>query len=643
MLPLLLALSSAAATNASADAVVYRDRVIDVRTYVEGFPYKSFFFEPDRGRAYFIRKGDSERLFEADLSADDPIDFTKARKVSDVDFSKRSFWGVAVSPATGAVYVRSDEDNTEIFNIYERNDDGTLRKLTNEGYIYDWALSPDGARIAYTARSGPQEFTPGSVGIVDLRTRAVRTIYKDSKERRMTWGTISWKPDQSAVVLPVVCNEDRTYKDLLLVPTDGGDSRSLLDCTTKHSVYPAWEWLDDSSLVYTDNQSGNLVAHHLTLDPRRRTPLTDPAWNLVSAQLVGGASPRLVALERRPISGVLHVIDPKSGQRLSSREIPAALTLHRGSRAVAFLSLSAASIPFEVHSLRVEGDELKLRKIVEYDEPLKRQVVHCDERKISFKTFDGFAAPGEEGTLHAFLYVPRKPAAGADARLLVESFYGGVNDYYAKIHMFCQAGFHVLSPAPRGSWEWGRPFHDKMQGDLGGGEILDVVEAAKAVSRELKIPPEHVGAFGGSHGGYATLRALTLPDEVNGHRPGFHFGFGVSDFGIANLVRYVQATNIPGWITEMTAEDPVTHPEKWLSRSPETRACSAHGPLFLAHGANDKRVGVEESRAMHEALKKCGRTKDVYLELPGQGHGFKGTAVLTDYYRALFGFLSNIR
>ncbi|MBI4346071.1 MAG: prolyl oligopeptidase family serine peptidase, partial [Elusimicrobia bacterium] len=147
----------------------------------------------------------------------------------------------------------------------------------------------------------------------------------------------------------------------------------------------------------------------------------------------------------------------------------------------------------------------------------------------------------------------------------------------------------------------------------------------------------------GSHGGYATLRALTLPDEVNGHRPGFRLGFGLSDFGITHLVRYVKSSNIPGWVTDMTREDPAANPEKWVDRSPQTHACRASGPLFLSHGTNDKRVSVDESRQFFQVLKACaGREGDVYYELDGQGHGYKGTTPLVGYYKAFFGFLDSI-
>lgn len=622
------------------DGVVrYRGRSIDVMAYLEGFPWKSFYFAPEAGKVFFLNRGTVERLHEAPLAPGERVDLSKARVLSEVDFTKRNLWGLKVSRFNGKVYVMGDEDNKEITNLYELQPDGSFKKLTSEGYIYAWELSPDGRRIAFAARSGATEFTPGSVGVLDLETGAVRKAFADSKALRMTWTSVSWKPDGTAVALGVVCDEDRTRQELLLVQADGSGHRGLLGCDKKRSVAPAWYWLDDANLVYRSDEPGNTVAYRLELATGRSAALTDPKWNVSTAELLGG---RLVVLEKRPVTTALHVIDPRGGTLTSTRELPASLWANRGTRERMYLNLDSATVPFEALEVRLEGGEPRVDVVLDYGKELKDRIVHCEARKVSFKTFDGLAAPGEDGRLHAFLYTPRKPAKGAQARLLVNSFYGGSNSWSPKVHMFCAAGFHVLSPAPRGSWDWGREFHDKMQGDLGGGEILDVVEAAKTFSKELGIPATQVGAFGGSHGGYATLRALTLPDEVNGHAPGFRFGFGVSDYGISDLVRYVKNCNIPGWITDMTREDPAKNPAKWLDRSPQTHACRASGPLFLSHGSNDKRVGIEESEGMMAALRKCGRTQDVFYRLPGQGHGYKGTPVNVAYYRELFKFLEGL-
>jgi len=164
---LLLSISAACAKDVNSDGIVkYRDRAIDVRAYVEGFPYKSFYFAPDAGKVFFLHRGDQELLHEADFSVGSPVDFKKARPLSHIDFTKRNFWGLAVSSWNKRVYIVGDEDNSEITNIYELERSGALKKLTAEGYIYDWELSPDGRQIAFAARSSNREFTLGSVGVL---------------------------------------------------------------------------------------------------------------------------------------------------------------------------------------------------------------------------------------------------------------------------------------------------------------------------------------------------------------------------------------------------------------------------------------------------------------------------------------------
>ena len=75
----------------------------------------------------------------------------------------------------------------------------------------------------------------------------------------MTWTSLNWRRDGSAVLLSAVCDEDRTHQNLLLVQTGGSGARTLLDCATKKRVRPAWAWLDDDDLVFNSDETGNRV------------------------------------------------------------------------------------------------------------------------------------------------------------------------------------------------------------------------------------------------------------------------------------------------------------------------------------------------------------------------------------------------
>ena len=181
---------------------------------------------------------------------------------------------------------------------------------------------------------------------------------------------------------------------------------------------------------------------------------------------------------------------------------------------------------------------------------------------------------------------------------------------------------------------------NKIIGDLGGGEALDLVSAARKFSRELDIPPEHTGIFGFSHGAYETLRGMTLPEKVNGVAVDFHWGFGLAQSPMTNLISIMDHTNVPGWVTSLTGEDPRKNPEKWLERSPAVHAERVQGPIFIAHGVNDHRLEITQSQEMKKSLDEAGKPATL-LEIEGQGHGFKGRDALIKFYSGQVEFFKN--
>jgi len=211
--------------------------------------------------------------------------------------------------------------------------------------------------------------------------------------------------------------------------------------------------------------------------------------------------------------------------------------------------------------------------------------------------------------------------------------------YNNEYQILNQAGIYVLSPAPRGSSGFGRDFAALNDKDLGGNEIIDIICTAKYISDKLDIPAERIGVFGMSHGGYATMRLMTFPGEVNGNIASFPFGFGVETAGFSDIILQHNTSNIPDW-TFLEAGDPATDSLKLADRSPINHAEKITGPLLLIHGDHDNRVNVEGSRMMARKLEELGKPY-VYVEFPGLGHGIKGTDNNKKYYSALFDFIEN--
>ena len=78
-----------------------------------------------------------------------------------------------------------------------------------------------------------------------------------------------------------------------------------------------------------------------------------------------------------------------------------------------------------------------------------------------------------------------------------------------------------------------------------------------------------------------------------------------------------------------------------MDRSPVMHADKATGPILLVHGENDNRVPVDQSRQMARALADAGKPFS-YVELPGQGHGWRGLAENLRYYSAVFEFFNGL-
>jgi dipeptidyl aminopeptidase/acylaminoacyl peptidase len=148
--------------------------------------------------------------------------------------------------------------------------------------------------------------------------------------------------------------------------------------------------------------------------------------------------------------------------------------------------------------------------------------------------------------------------------------------------------------------------------------------------------------YGRSHGGYATMRALTFPPGTNQRNESYAFGFGLADAGFSDIEAFYRACNIPDWVV-LEAGDP-QKPEELAQirdRSPIHHVELLKAPLFLMHGENDWRVPVEGSRAFAKAAAALGKPV-TYLEVKGQGHRVEGLERIAETWEARFDFLETL-
>jgi dipeptidyl aminopeptidase/acylaminoacyl peptidase len=641
---ILLAMPVAAS---AANVIQFKDRAIDLDAYLQGYPYTPPVVDLRSGKLFYKKRGKTDQLMmqSFDVASRAKVDLAGGRVISPVDFAKRTWWGALWSPLTHSVIIEADQNSDEIMNLYSLDPEtGAEKQLTHTSYIYGGQLSHDARRLAYVTRESKDEMSRSDVRVLDVVTGTERVVYRDSAARKLVWTEVSWQPGDRGLLLSFTAGGDRSRYNLLYIPlASGAEARVLTDESKKrYELVPLDPWLDADEFLYRSDESGVTAVYRGSLKGSAPVRVTDAGDNVKgAASLEQGHRHRLVTVVGDPLKSIVKLIDPRTGVLRRELTFDGQWSIADAHGSHAELTATSLSVPFKNVELVLAGASFALVDRVAYPDELLRKILNCDVEKVSFPTFDRVSAPGENGTLHAYLLKPRVPRPAAELRALVLAFYGGGNSFSPAGQMICEAGYYVMSPAPRGSTDFGAAFRDLAASDWGGAETLDDFAAGKYLQQRLGLPAQRIGIFGHSRGGYDTLRALTFPGEVNGVKEDFRFGFGIAQSGVSDIIRAARGGNISQWYANLTGGDPAQNAPKWLDRSPETHADRLSGPVLLIHGTNDQRIPVTESRSMYKKLKSLGKQATL-VELVGQGHDFEGVDALTRFYGAFFDFLARL-
>lgn len=620
--------------------VEYEGRKVDLQPFFEGFPYSNFQAYYKTGKIFYYKAGDITSLNYTDLNNPD---FENGTQVTDIDYSLRNVWSNKYNPNDNSIYWMGDEVNDEKIDLFRLNlETNKVEKLTDVPYIFGWNFNKGKNQIAYIVRLGELEDREGELRIMSLENGTSSTIIKDSPEYRFTWANPSVSPNNNYIIASVLKNTDRTKANLMLIDVDKGKGNIITD-TKKGRFFPdiLSTWIDNGSKVlYTSDEDGykNVYSYDIYKGKTMQvTKFTEDVANAEIATIEG--KDYLVVNTSNPIESTLYLVDPISGDIVTSKKYPFTMEFKDIEEGKLLAQLNGATTMFRIEEITLSPSGFTETTKADLPKELKDKIINADVEKVEFPTFDIDPATGKQRMIHAFLYKPKDPLPKDKQRVLIQSFYGGSNTYNVREQILTNAGMYVLSPSPRGSSGFGKDFFALNDKDLGGNEILDIIYAAKYISEKLDIPAERVGVHGGSHGGYAVMRLLTFPGEVNGHKDDYSFGFGIAHAGFSDIIHFYEHCNIPDWVT-LEAGDPATEKEKLNSRSPLYNAYDMEGRLLLTHGINDSRVPIEGSRFMADSLRKY--KKDVTLqEYEGMGHHIKGLENSVRQYKTWFDFIQD--
>jgi dipeptidyl aminopeptidase/acylaminoacyl peptidase len=177
--------------------------------------------------------------------------------------------------------------------------------------------------------------------------------------------------------------------------------------------------------------------------------------------------------------------------------------------------------------------------------------------------------------------------------------------------LFAQDGYALLLPNPRGSAGRGQEFARANLGDMGGGDLRDILAGVDALVDEGLVDENRIGITGGSYGGFMAAWAVTQTDRFKASIP----LAAVTDWRSFHLT-----TNIGRFDELFLDADPYEEGGEYDARSPVVQAKNGKTPTLMIHGAQDLCVPVGQAQEMYQALVEAGVETELVV-YPREGHG----------------------
>ena len=189
--------------------------------------------------------------------------------------------------------------------------------------------------------------------------------------------------------------------------------------------------------------------------------------------------------------------------------------------------------------------------------------------------------------------------------------------------LWTAAGYAVLMPNPRGSVGYGQEFARSTIGDMGGGELQDILTGVAALVADGVVDDRRVGVLGASHGGYLTAWAVTQT-----HR----FAAAVAIAAPSDRLSKLNGGNI-GYLEQLFWDpDPYDPAGAVIGRSPIIHVRSIRTPTLIVHGEIDQCVPVGQAHELYRGIAREGRAEVELVIYPREGHSLRERGHVIDFW-----------
>lgn len=548
-------------------------------------------WSPDGSRLGFIGRRDGQKQDQFFIL---DVGWGEARRLTDSASGVESFaWspdGASVAliltddpPADEEERKQSGRDQIEYERQHRFNrvwicdaGSGDLHPSTTaDVQVWEFSWSPDGRQLAAVVSDAPYNWAwyQARLVTIDLEDGDVRTIYAPDKGVTRP----VWSPDgrRIAVISCLWSDQGMTGGDVVLVdPAGRSEPRTITTGQPRSYVAVDWEQQGDGLVAFA-LEDAQASFCRLGVDGT-----CVPVWNERVA--LGIYTDSIFSRDR-------------SGQRLA-------------------VVSSNPQQPAEVWTLDLgdDGDGITWSCHTDTNPQVAGKTLHQLETHY-WRSFDG-------ATIHGLLMRPAT-ARDEEALPLIVLIHGGptgVTAYEFPSHramgwayLLADAGYAVLLPNPRGSVGFGTAFAEANLGDMGGGDMADILAGVDYCIEQGIADPGRLGVGGWSYGGYLTSWVITQTPR---------FRAAIAGAPITNWTSFHGVSTIPLFDTLYYRSDPYNADGVYTFRSPIYQVRNTRTPTLFLQGERDPICPPGQAHEMWQALREMGIDTELVI-YPREGHG----------------------
>lgn len=522
-----------------------------------------FLISPEGGEAQVITNSPTG-VNNFDWSPDSKtIAFTAGEDTEKEEKARKDYYGAYT-------VVREDYNFVQLFTIdvakaSKEPQKGTAHTKGHERTVDNFDWSPDGKKIAFSARKNPDLIQGGTsdIYVLTLEGDALKKIVDQPGPD----SNPVWSPDGSRIAFQSAMGNPKYFhanSRIAVVSADGGPVKSLTDAFDEDPGLVAW----NKDGIYFD-ASQKTSSHLFQLNPQT-----------LAIARVSQPDDAIVAPGTFTSDGSMMAFIMSSADTLPE----------------VYVSPVASFAPKKLTDMTAQVADWTLGK---------REV-------ISWKSKDGTTIEGvlvkpadfDPSKKYPLLCVIHGGPTGVDRP-------GKLDRRYYPVDIWAARGAVILKVNYRGSAGYGEKFRQLNVRNLGVGDAWDVISGVDSLVAKGLVDNDKVASMGWSQGGYISAFLTTHSTRFKAISVGA---------GISNWSTYYYNTDITPFTVQYLDKNPAEDPAIYLKTSPMTTINEAKTPTLIQHGELDKRVPIANGYELRQGLVDRGVPVEMVV-YKGYGHG----------------------